>query len=206
MCGGQGFGGGEQQSSAVSGGPLWSPGTNRFRSIGQRNLLAELLGPEASFGAIPGAPRGGALATARQYTSAPIETPDYVGAIRQPFEQAIRQGIGQFSADYARRGINRPENIEALVGSAAQNVAPQFAGYYAQQAQTPLLREDIRRQRMMDYLNVINQLMGATGGQSQQFSSVTQFANTVGPLIGASGQAASGYLGKPSKTPVPGTG
>ena len=100
----------------------------------------------------------------------PYRPPNIVGGVENAFRTAINQGMSKFSSAYANRGFNRPENINAILGSTIQNVAPQFAPYYAEQAraeaQVPLIQEDIRRKRIEDFLNALG--LGGTllGGQS----------------------------------------
>lgn len=45
----------------------------------------------------------------------------------QGFGQAVTQALSRLSGNFANRGFLNPENINAIAGSAAQNVAPQFA-------------------------------------------------------------------------------
>lgn len=162
-----------QQQQAESYGPL---GSGTIRGQGQ-NALADLLFGRGRTGA------GGVSDMLLQRTQAPVEytPPNLLGAtqggVRTAFEEAVRQGLGRFSADYARRGFNRPENVEAIVGSTVQNVAPQFANLYAgaaaqqeqARAQAPLVREDVLRQRFTDLLNALGINISALGGQSTSF-------------------------------------
>lgn len=167
-----GLGFGQQKSSnqqqAESQGPLGGGGG---RTLVQRNLISSLLGPDWTQG------DGGVLAALQGRTQLPntYQTPTLTASGLLPeqqtsFEQAVRQAMTSASGNFANRGFLRPENIQAIAGSAAQNVAPQFAPLIernvAQRTQAPLIQEDVTRQRFADLLNALG--LGGTllGGQS----------------------------------------
>lgn len=121
----------------------------------------------------------------------PYQAPNIVGGVENAFRTAINQGMSRFSSAYANRGFNRPENINAILGSTIQNVAPQFAPYYAEQArgeaQVPLIQEEIKRKRIVDFLNALG--LGGTllGGTATSYSSGGGFnAGFGGSLTGGS--------------------
>ena len=164
---GGGYSQSESEQKSQSLGPLGSA-SGTIRGQGQ-NVLADLLFGQGRTGA------GGITDILRQRTETPINytAPNITGGIQNAFGEAIRQGMGRYSADFARRGFNRPQAIEAILGSTVQNVAPQFAPYYAQQAQAeaqaPLIREDVTRQRFTDLLNALGINIQALGGESQSY-------------------------------------
>lgn len=182
---GGGYSQSESEQKSQSYGPLGST-SGTIRGQGQNTLADILFGAGRNTGR-PGA--GGLLDVLQQRTQAPVEytAPDILGAtqggVRTAFDEAVRQGIGRFSSDYARRGINRPENIEALVGSTVQNVAPQFANLYAgaaaqgeqARAQAPLIREDVLRQRFTDLLNALGINVSALGGEATSYGASKSF-------------------------------
>ena len=174
----------ESESKSNSLGPLGSA-SGTIRGQGQ-NMLANLLfgrGPGRMSG--EGFAEGGVLGDlfARSKQAPQYEAPELMGAVRggvnTAFDEAVRQGVGRYSADYARRGMNRPENIAAMVGSAVQNVAPQFANLYGQtavqeaqgRAQAPVIREEMARQRFADLLAALGINVSALGGEATGFSS-----------------------------------
>ena len=121
---------------------------------------------------------------------------DQLSALQQPFQQAVTQALGQISSNYANRGFVNPESVSAIAGSAAQNVAPQFAGLLSniyggvmntagqnvgsqlafdqyQRQQLPFqiqsAEEQIRQQRMnawRDQLALIPGFLGSSGSGS----------------------------------------
>ena len=103
--------------------------------------------------------------------------PEQEAGLRQPFEQAVAQAMSRASGNFANRGFLRPENIQAIAGSAAQNVAPSFAQLMTtlagqnvgQRTQAPLVQEDILRQRFADFMNALGLTTTALGGESTGF-------------------------------------
>lgn len=165
-----------QQQQAQSAGPLGSGGGSE---LVRRNLITNLIGPDWTQGG------GGLLEMLRARTAAPntYQTPQLTSTgllqeqeagLKQPFEQAVAQAMSRASGNFANRGFLRPENIQAIAGSAAQNVAPSFANLYAslagqnvqQRTQAPLVIEDQTRQRFMDFLQALGLTSSSLGGQS----------------------------------------
>lgn len=195
----------ESESKSTSFGPLGSE-SGTIRGQGQ-NILANLLfgrGPGRTSG--EGFGEGGVLGNlfARSQQAPTYEAPDLMGAVRggvnTAFDEALRQGVGRYSADYARRGITRPENIAAMVGSAVQNVAPQFANLYGQtavqdaqgRAQAPLIREEMARQRFADLLAALGINVQALGGQSTGYGSASSMSVNAGGGVGSGTPGSSG--------------
>ena len=177
----------EQKSNAY--GPLGSA-SGALRDVGQKSLFGNIFGA------------GNLIDTAVLRTRAPVEyalpslsprglTSEQEAqatltdeSLRAPFQEAVRQALGRTSSTYAGRGFNRPENIQAIAGSAAQNVAPQFAQLLAnlgsqyqglgtqnvmQRTQAPLIREDILRNRFADLLQALGLSTTALGGESSSY-------------------------------------
>ena len=69
------------------------------------------------------------------------------------FRRAVMTAMSGNSADYANRGFLRPENINAIAGSAAQNVMPQFAPLIGQQVVAP---EQITQNRINQLLQLFD--------------------------------------------------
>lgn len=198
------LGGGYQQSKSSneseSAGPL---GTGPKRELFQRNLLMNLLGPDWTAG------NGGLFGQLQARTAAPTnyQTPQLTSTgllqeqeagLKQPFEQAVAQAMSRASGNFAGRGFLRPENIQAIAGSAAQNVAPGFANLMTtlagqnvgQRTQAPLIQEDIMRNRFADLMNALglgSQLLGGTARGSGGGSSFGVQAQVGGGKSGGGG-------------------
>ena len=162
-----------QQQQAQSAGPLGSGGGSE---LVRRNLITNLIGPDWTQGG------GGILAALQARTNAPLnyQTPQLTASGLLPeqqgaFTEAVNQAMNRASGNFANRGFLRPENIQAIAGSAAQNVAPAFAPFIernvAQRTQAPLIQEDMLRQRFMDFLQALGLTSTSLGGQSQSFGS-----------------------------------
>lgn len=196
------------RSKQVSYGPLGSE-SGGIRGQGQ-NILANLLfGREQGRMEGTGFGEGGTLGAlfARSRQEPAYEAPDLMGAVQggvnTAFDEAVRQGVGRYSADYARRGMTRPENIAAMVGSAVQNVAPQFASLYGQtavqdaqgRAQAPLIREELTRQRFADLLAAMGINIQALGGQSEGGTYSKGFGMSHSSSGGIGGGGGGGMMG-----------
>ena len=209
MCNTPGLGGGSQQGSSEAG-VLRAAGTPR-QDLLQRNFLTSLIGSDWTKGG------GGITGALQARADSPVtyQTPELSSrglfaeqeaGLRQPFEQAVSQAMSRASGNFAQRGFLRPENIQAIAGSAAQNVAPAFANLYTnlaaqnvnQRTQAPLVQEEMIRQRFSDLLAALGLTQNALGGSSQTSSGV-QNSGFLGSLatsaIGAAGQAGTGNLG-----------
>ena len=169
------LGGGYQQSNssneASSFGPL---GSGPLRNASQRELSTFLLGDRGPGGVQL---RPSLLGTLEGRTTQPTgyTTPNLTATGLLPeqqnaFTEAVNQAMSRASGNFANRGFLRPENIQAIAGSAAQNVAPSFANMIAQnvgqRTQAPLIQEDILRNRFNDLIQALG--LGGTllGGQS----------------------------------------
>src|SRR3990167_8019036 len=130
MCNTPGLGGGSQQGTSIQG-MLRAPSTGR-EDLVQRNFITNLIGSDWSQGT------GGIIGDLRGRASSPVQydtpflserglTQEQEAGFKTPFQQAVRQAVGQFSGNYANRGFNRPESVQAIAGSAASNVAPRLA-------------------------------------------------------------------------------
>ena len=130
-------------------------------------------------------------------------------ALASPFAEAVRQALGQASSNAATRGFLNTENIQAIAGSAAQNVAPRFAELFAntagqnvgaktafEQSQLqglPMQLEQIRQARLQQYLTGLGQIPGFLGSSGSSSSSGPGFGQGLTTsIIGAMGSAASG--------------
>jgi len=181
------LGGGYSQSSSRQGsesyGPLGGGGNRQLFAGDIMDLLTDrgVSGPQNQYG-------GGIFQQLFQRAQSPVnyQTPqldasglqsEQATALQQPFQQAVNQALGRFSSIGAQRGFLRPENVQAIAGAAAQNVAPQFAQLISgmgtqnlqQRTQAPLVQEDLARQRFADLLNALG--LGGTllGGQATSF-------------------------------------
>lgn len=172
------LGGGYQQSESEqksqSYGPLGSV-SGTIRGTGQ-NVLADLLYGKGRTG------EGGVSDLLLRRTQAPTgyTTPTLTATGLLPeqqnaFTEAVNQAMSRVSGNFANRGFLRPENIQAIAGSAAQNVAPGFANIIAQnvaqRTQAPLVQEDIMRNRFMDLLQSLGVNIQALGGESSSYGS-----------------------------------
>lgn len=86
------------------------------------------------------------------------------------FRQAVSQAMSGASGNFARRGFTRPEHIQAIAGSAAQNVSPMFMDAIArnvdQRTQAPLVIDDVTRKRFADLLQALGLTGNLFGGTS----------------------------------------
>jgi hypothetical protein len=106
------------------------------------------------------------------------------------FSTAVQQALGQVSGSYAQRGFLRPENINAIAGSAAQNVMPQFMGLIGQNIQAPEL---VMQQRMNQFMDFLKTVLGAPGGTGQGSASAWNVGlGTGGQGVGSGGITAAG--------------
>ena len=107
----------------------------------------------------------------------------------QAFRVAVQQALGSASSDFAQRGFLRPENINAIAGSAAQNVMPQFAPLIGQQVIAP---EQITQNRISQLLQLISLYPGLLGGQATQISAgQSNFPNFMQAIAPAYAQGAA---------------
>ena len=119
---------------------------------------------------------------------------------QQAFRTAVQQALGTSSADFARRGFLRPENINAIAGSAAQNVMPQFAPLISQNVvQSTLTPEQVTQNRINQLMQLIGIYPGLLGGIGTQISQgqtnfpgfmqsiIPAFAGGVGEGLGSGG-------------------
>lgn len=127
-------------------------------------------------------------------------------AIASPFEEAIRQMFSRVSGQTAQRGFLNPAATSAVAGSAAQNVAPQFANLFANLASQnvntrwmlPLELEKVRQAREAQAMNLFGQIPSFLGGSGGGMSTGPGFGQGLTTaLIGAAGTAASGTNFKP---------
>ena len=181
------LGGGYQQSQSSSlnesGGPLFTPGS-RLRY-------------ETSIPVAQAFTRGLPLAQGISEQQTPYTLPGLTSTgLYEPqqnaFSEAVKQALGQTSGNFAQRGFLRPENIQAIAGSAAQQVAPQFAPLIGQniqqQAQVPLLQQQLDTGRLTALMNYLGLGANLLGGQAQSFSGSSSFG------VQASGGKASGGI------------
>ena len=181
------LGGGYSQSSSKQGsesyGPLGGGGNRQLFAGDIMDLLTDrgVSGPQNQYG-------GGLFQNLfqRSQSQVPYQLPsldasglqaEQAQALQNPFQQAVNQALGRFSSIGASRGFLRPENVNAIAGAAAQNVAPQFAPLISQMAtqnlqqrtQAPLVQEDLARQRFADLMNALG--LGGTllGVQATSF-------------------------------------
>lgn len=207
MCNAPGLGGGSQQATGSQYGPLGGGGAATVT----RNTLADLL-VDKGIGGATGQYGGGVLNQlfGRAQSNVPYQLPtldasglqaEQANALQNPFQQAVNQALGRFSSIGASRGFLRPENVNAIAGAAAQNVAPQFAPLITgmatqnlqQRTQAPLIQEDLARQRFADLLQALGITGNLVGGSGTQASYGTQNSNWLGTaLSGGVQQAAAG--------------
>jgi hypothetical protein len=123
--------------------------------------------------------------------NAPIPTPGATGLFpqqEQAFSTAVQQALGGASSSYAQRGFLRPENINAIAGSAAQNVMPQFAGMIGQNV---LVQEQVTQNRINQLMQLISTYPGLLGGMATNVSAgQTNFPSFFQSVLPA---AASGF-------------
>lgn len=121
------------------------------------------------------------------------------------FEEAVRMAMGRTSGNYAQRGMNRPENIMAIAGSAAQNVAPAFAPLIAQnvaqRTNEPLVQEDITRKRFADLLQALGLGGNLVGSRGTSSGASTGFNAGYGGSISAGNTSSN--IGSQTNNPVP---
>ena len=172
MSGGGGYQQSESQSDASSYGPLG--GKEMLRAPVQRELATFLLGDRGP-GGVQLRPSllstlEGRTTQPTGYTTPALTSTGLLPEQQNAFTEAVNQAMSRTSGNFANRGFLRPENIQAIAGSAAQNVAPNFASLIAQnvgqRTQAPLIQEDILRNRFNDLIQALG--LGGTllGGQS----------------------------------------
>lgn len=180
------LGGGYQKSSSnqesQSAGPL---GSGPIAEITRRKFANVLT--DQGFGETPAGTYGGGLFDQLfQRTQAPVNyaAPTLTASGLLPeqqnaFSEAVNQAMSRTSGAFANRGFLRPENIQAIAGSAAQNVAPAFAPVIAQnvalRTQEPLIREDLMRNRFNDLLQALGIIPAALGGESSSIGKSSSF-------------------------------
>ncbi len=202
MCNTPGAGGGQQHDVALTG--TLKPPVTGSEDLAQRNFMNAFFGAGRPTGlGSTGTDVGGILGAVQSRLGLPTTyqtptlngmglLPEQAAGLQQPFQQAVQQSLGQFSSNYANRGFMRPENIQAIAGSAAQNVAPQFANLYAnlaqqnvaQRTQAPLITEEQTRQRFADMLQALGMTASALSG-TQQAGSGLQNSNLAGQALAA---------------------
>src|SRR5206468_3490531 len=130
--------------------------------------------------------------------STPYDTLGATGLLpqqEQAFRTAVSQALGQASGSYAQRGFLRPENINAIAGSAAQNVMPQFAGLIGQNVLVP---EQVTQNRINQLLQLISTYPGLLGGQATSISAgQSNFPNLMQSIIGPAAQGAAAGAASP---------
>lgn len=187
MCSlGGGFQKSSSQSNASSSGPLGPAGEGR-REQGLDAFANYLFGRHGSTDTGLLAELAGRAKQPLNYVTPTLTAtgllPEQEAGLRQPFEQAVTQAMNRASGNFANRGFLRPENIQAIAGSAAQNVAPAFAPLYAdlaaqnvaQRTQAPLVLEDVTRRRIADFLQALGINVEALGGTSRSSGGSNSF-------------------------------
>ena len=113
---------------------------------------------------------------------------------RTAFNTAVKQALGSNSSDYALRGYLRPENINAIAGSAATNVLANNLGLIGQNvALAGLTGEEILQNRIDQLLKLISLYPGLMGGESVGMESsrtnfpgfFQSFGTSAGKTLGA---------------------
>lgn len=169
-----------QQSGSTSVGPLGS-GQN-FGDIS--NLLTDLFkGSAPGLSSLPGQSFMPIQPTALN------EFGLYKGQ-QDAFGEAVSQALGKLSGNFANRGFNTPRSINAIAGSAAQNVLPQFAPLMGQQIgaqdqfrhQLSLAPEEVRLKRQQQLTEFFQALSQALGQTSTSFGNASSFS--VGGNVG----------------------
>ena len=91
----------------------------------------------------------------------------------EAFRNALMQAMGGASGDWASRGFLRPENINAIAGSAVQNVMPQWGPLIGQNVYNAALTpENVAQQRWQQLLQWLGVAQGfASGGQGTSVGS-----------------------------------
>mgnify|MGYP001611720645 CR=1 FL=1 len=109
------------------------------------------------------------------------------------FSQAVTQALSRFSGNEAARGFLQPNAVANIAGSAAQQVAPQFAAMAMPLAGQNILQsmlgpEQIDQSRINQYMDLIRTMLsGGTGGTGQGSGSSNAFGFNVSGGIGPSG-------------------
>ena len=175
----------QQQRSEQFGGPL----EGAQRGEASLALMRRLFGQD-----IPGQylPSPYALPNRRlpytPITPTPLNAMGLYPGQQAGFQEAVQQVLGKLSGNFADRGFNTPRAVQAIAGSAAQNVLPQFAPLMGQQiaGRDELLRQlsltpaalagqenvqdiqaqQVAAQRKQQYLDFIQQMIAALGGRS----------------------------------------
>ena len=173
--GGAGYSQSESEQKSQSLGPLGSASGTIRGSL--QNVLANLLSGTGRTGQGEGllAELQGRTQNAPTYSLPSLTQTGLYPAQDQAFRQAVQQAVSGLSGNYAQRGMLTPDAIGAIAGSAAQNVAPQFAPLIGQniqaQAQVPLQNEDIMRGRLADLFNALGITISGLGGESTSYGS-----------------------------------
>lgn len=162
------IGGGSSSSDSrqaqESGGPLFTPGSR---------LRYETSLPVAA-AYTQGLPLAQSLAgKTTSYALPELTSSGLYGEQQNAFTEAIKQAMSRVSGNFAQRGFLRPENIQAVAGSAAQNVLPQFAPLIGQniqaRAQIPLMQQQLDANRLNFLMNYLGLGANLLGGQAQSF-------------------------------------
>ena len=167
-------GGGYQESSSQSlqesGGPLFTPGSPvRY---------------ETSLPIAAAYTQGLPLAQSLAGKTTPYALPELTssglyGEQQNAFTEAIKQAMSRVGGNFAQRGFLRPENIQAVAGSAAQNVLPQFAPLIGQniqqRANVPILQSQLDTARLAQLVNYLGLGANLLGGQAQGYSGSSSF-------------------------------
>ena len=181
------LGGGYQQSQSSSlnesGGPLFTPGS-RLRYETSLPVAAAYTGALPDVQAMFQKPS--------RYSLPELNNLGLYQPQQNAFSEAVKQALGQTSGNFAQRGFLRPENIQAIAGSAAQQVAPQFAPLIGQniqqQAQVPLLQQQLDTARLTALMNYLGLGANLLGGQAQSFSGSNSFGVQASGGFGDKGQ------------------
>ena len=121
---------------------------------------------------------------------------------QQAFQSAVQQALGVSSADSALRGYLRPEHINAIAGSAAQNVMREWGPLIGQNVvQSTLTPEQVTQNRINQLLQLISTYPGLMGTQgagttiSAGQTNFPSFMQTFGTsMAGGLGSRAGGSL------------
>ena len=129
-------------------------------------------------------------------------TSEQENAVSSPFAEAINQMFSKVSGQTAQRGFLNPANTSAVAGSAAQNVAPQFANLFASMAtnnvnqnlerqwQLPQIVEQMRQAKEQQAMGLFSQIPGFLGSSGGGMSTGPGFGQGLTTsLIEAAGRA-----------------
>ena len=178
-----------QEAKQESGGPLFTPGS-RLRYETSLPIAAAYT---------QGLPLAQSLAgKTTPYALPELTSSGLYGEQQNAFTEAIKQAMSRAGGNFAQRGFLRPENIQAIAGSAAQNVLPQFAPLIGQniqqRASVPFLQNQLDTARLTQLMNYLGLGANLLGGQAQSFSGGSSFGVDTGIRlnIGAGGKKDSG--------------